>query len=84
MSKGTILKRLERIEEKYKEDPLIVLARMDSGEEVNMPMRELLEREDAQFIKVIGGSSLKDLELLLKANEAEAWAEVGGKGEAEQ
>lgn len=70
--KAGIIKRLEEVEAKYKQDPLIVLARLDSGEEVKMPMRELLEREDAQFIKVIAGSSLEDLELFLKAIDEEA------------
>ena len=78
--KAGIIKRLEEVEAKYKQDPLIVLARLDSGEEVKMPMRELLEREDAQFIKVIAGSSLEDLDLFLKAmrEEAERQAQEGG------
>ena len=82
--KGSILKRLEEIEARYKQDPLIVLARLDSGEEVKMPMRELLEREDAQFIKVIAGSSLEDLDLFLKAIDEDARRYCGGKEGTEE
>ena len=70
--KGTILKRLEDLERLYKQDPLMVLARTDSGEEIKITMRECLEREDTQFMKVIAGSSLQDLDLLLKATHEEA------------
>ena len=82
--KAGIIKRLEEVEAKYKQDPLIVLARLDSGEEVKMPMRELLEREDAQFIKVIAGSSLEDLELFLKAIDEEARHYCEGKEGTEE
>lgn len=81
--KASILKRLEDIEAQYKQDPLIVLASTDSGEQIKISMRECLERKDTHFIKVIAGSSLEDLDALLKTIEAEAWAEVEGKGEAE-
>ncbi len=70
--KASLLKRLEGLEARYKQDPLIVLASMDSGEEVKITMRECLEREDAHFIKVIAGSSLEDLDLLSKAIKEEA------------
>lgn len=66
MLKGSILKRLEELEARYKQDPLIVLAGTDSGERIKITMRECLEREDTHFIKVIAGSSLKDLDLLLR------------------
>ena len=80
--KGTILKRLEDLERLYKQDPLIVLARTDSGEEIKITMRECLEREDTQFMKVIAGSSLQDLDLLLKATHEEAERQAQ-EGEAE-
>ena len=66
--KQNIVKRLEDLEAQYKEDPLIVLARLDTGEEVKMPMRELVTRSDADFIRVVSGSSLKDAELYLSKN----------------
>lgn len=76
--KASLLKRLEEIERQYKQDPLIVLASTDSGEEIKITMRECLEREDTHFIKVIGGSSLEDLDLFLKAMREEAFRQVEG------
>lgn len=70
--KAGLLKRLEDIERRYKQDPLIVLARTASGEEIKITMRECLERKDTRFIRVIAGSSLEDLDLFLKAIEQEA------------
>ena len=70
--KAGLLKRLEDIERRYKQDPLIVLARTASGEEIKITMRECLERKDTSFIRVIAGSSLEDLDLFLKAIEQEA------------
>lgn len=76
--KGSILKRLEDLEARYKQDPLIVLASTDSGEEVKITMRECLEREDTHFIKVISGANLEDLDLFLKAMKEEAFRQVEG------
>ena len=78
--KANLLKRLEDLEAQYKQNPLIVLASTDSGEEIKITMRECLEREDTHFIKVIGGASLEDLDLFLKAirEEAERQAQEGG------
>lgn len=78
--KASLLKRLEDLEAQYKQDPLIVLARTDHGEEVKITMRECLEREDTHFIKVIAGANLEDLDLFLKAmrEEAERQAQEGG------
>lgn len=70
--KAGLLKRLEDIERRYKQDPLIVLARTASGEEIKITMRECLERKDTSFIRVIAGSSLEDLDLFLKVIEQEA------------
>ena len=80
--KASLLKRLEELEAQYKQDPLIVLASTDHGEEIIITLRECLEREDTHFIKVIGGSSLEDLDLLLKAKKEEAFRQVeeGGNG----
>lgn len=74
--KGNVLKRLGDIERRYKQNPLIVLASTDSGEEVKITMRECLERTDTHFIKVIAGSSLQDLDAYLKHIEEVARAEV--------
>ena len=83
--KESIVKRLEKIEELYRDDPLIVIAITDSGEEIKMPMRECLEREDTHFIKVISGANLEDLDLFLKAmrEEAERQAQEGGSNDNE-
>lgn len=83
--KGSILKRLEDLEARYKQDPLIVLASTDSGEEIKITMRECLEREDTHFIKVIAGANLEDLDLFLKAmrEEAERQAQEGGNNDNE-
>ena len=78
--KGSILKRLEDLEARYKQDPLIVLASTDSGEEVKITMRECLEREDTHFIKVIAGANLEDLDLFLKAMREEAERQAHGSG----
>ena len=82
--KASILKRLEVIEAQYRDEPLIVLASTDSGEEIKMAMRECLEREDVHFKKVIGGSSLKDLEALLAAQREEAFRQLEDGEEAFQ
>ena len=81
--KASLLKRLEDLEAQYKQDPLIVLARTDHGEEVKITMRECLEREDTHFIKVIAGANLEDLDLFLKAmrEEAERQAQEGGSND---
>ena len=63
--KQNIVKRLEDLEAQYKEDPLIVLARLDTGEEVKMPMRELVTRSDADFVRVVSGGSIKDADMYL-------------------
>lgn len=70
--KASLLRRLEEMEVCYKQDALIVLASTDSGGKVKMKMRECLGREDAHFLKVIAGSNLEDLDLLLKAIKDEA------------
>lgn len=81
--KASLLKRLEDLEARYKQDPLIVLASTDSGEEVKITMRECLERKDTHFIKVIAGANLEDLDLFLKAmrEEAERQAQEGGSND---
>ena len=72
--KASIIKRLEDLEALYRDDPLIALASTDSGEDVIIPVRELLASEDGilRFKKVVGGRSIKDLEALLNATREEA------------
>ena len=77
--KASLLKRLEDMEARYKQDPLIVLASTDSGEEVKITMRECLEREDTHFIKVIAGAGLEDLDLFIRAMKEEAFRQVEGE-----
>lgn len=73
----TLLKRLEELEERYKPDaPLVVLAELDSGDQVEMTMRECLERDDAHFVKCIGGRSLTDLDAFLEEVRRKAFEEV--------
>lgn len=79
MMKECILKRLEDLENKYKQDPLIVLAETDSGEQIRLTMRECLERPDTRFVKVIAGSSLEDLKLFLDSIREEAFRQVKGE-----
>jgi hypothetical protein len=79
MNSTTLLRRLEEIETRLKPDPLVVVARLDSGEVTKMTMKECLSRQDASFIRVCGGHDLRDLDALLAAMKAEAEAERSEK-----
>jgi len=68
---NSIVSRLKALELQYKTDPLIVLAHLDSGENVVVSMQECIER-NLSFAKVLKGSSLNDLDLLLAAFRAAA------------
>lgn len=60
------LKRLEDLEKKNFKEPLLIIARrMDSGEEFNITMREFLETPGLEFVKVIKGGNLEDLDAFL-------------------
>lgn len=59
-----ILKRLERLEERIRPNPLMVLTVVD-GQQVEMTARECVER-DLGFIKVTDGHNLNDVDLLLE------------------
>ena len=60
------LKRLEDLEKKNFKEPLLIIARRpDSGEEFNITMREFLERPGLEFVKVIKGGNLEDLDAFL-------------------
>ena len=74
-SKACLIQRLERLERRNLPTPLIVQAKNQCGEEVRLPMLELLERPDLQFVKVISGCRLTDLDALLESIEAYALEE---------
>ena len=61
----SILQRLTEIEAKYRRDPLVVLAELDGGGTAKMTMRECLQRTDARFLRIVGGSALDDLDKFL-------------------
>ena len=79
--KGNVIKRLEALESRYKDEPLIVLAKTSSGDRIKITMRECVERKDTEFIKVLSGNSLEDVRLYLDAIEQEAKAFFEGKGD---
>ncbi len=62
MDKG-IYKRLADLEKRYAKNPLIVLCRTETGEET-MTVSECIRR-GADFVRVVGGADLADLDLLL-------------------
>ena len=71
-----MIRRLEEIESRHREDPLIVIAELSNGEQVKMTMAECLEREDCSFKKVVSGNSFKDLQALLDKNMEEAMKDM--------
>lgn len=68
------LARLEELESRYIQDPLIVIAEMpDSKELQKMTVAEMLETGSG-FVKVVGGSSLADLDKILSSMASSAIA----------
>lgn len=68
-----ITKRLEALESIHKQEPLIVLALLDNGQEIRLPMKDFLQSKDnLEFIKIVDGTDLGDLDLFLKAIDEEA------------
>lgn len=68
-----ITKRLEALESVHKIEPLIVLARYADGQEIRLPMKDFLQSKDnLEFIKIVDGTDLGDLDLFLKAIDEEA------------
>lgn len=59
-----IMKRLVKLEERIRPNPLMVLTVVD-GQQVEMTAKECVER-DLGFIKVTDGHNLNDLDLLLE------------------
>lgn len=71
-----ITKRLEALESMHKQEPLIVLALLDNGQEIRLPMKDFLKRDDASFIRIVDGNDLEDLDLFFKAIDEEARRDV--------
>ena len=66
-----ILTRLEFLEASRRQDPLILLCEDDDGNTVRMTVTEMLNAGRG-FVRVVGGSSLKDLDRLLMAYHDQA------------
>ena len=70
------LARIEELEKLYNNEPLIVLAELPNSKELQkMTVADMLE-QGGGFVKVIGGSNLKDLDKLLEDMRQKAFAEV--------
>ena len=69
-------KRLKAVETQYCQKPLIVLAIDTQGKSHTMPLKECLSRDDMEFIRVISGESVSDLDLLLENMRNKAFLEV--------
>ena len=75
-----ILTRIELLEASRRQDPLLVLCEDDDGNTVRMTVTEMLNAGRG-FVRVVGGSSLKDLDRLLTAYHDQALQAFDG-GEA--
>ena len=62
----SVLSRLTALEYKYLQKPLIVLAEDNNGKVSKMTVQALIEN-GFSFVKVVSGSRLSDLDLLLAA-----------------
>lgn len=63
--------RLAALEAGRRSDPLLVLAEDDDGNTTRMTVTEMLNAGRG-FVRVVGGSSLKDLDRLLTAYHDQA------------
>lgn len=61
-----ILTRLELLETSRRSDPLLVLAEDEHGNTEKMTVAEMFDT-GREFVRVASGSSLKDLDTLLRA-----------------
>lgn len=74
-----ILTRLELLEASRRQDPLILLCVDGAGNQKNMTVSEMLQSDYFGFVRVASGSSLKDLDTLLRAfHERALQATKGG------
>lgn len=62
-----ILTRLEVLERGQRGDPLVVWAVDEAGNQAKMSVSALLRSDTFAFLRVASGSSLSDLDRLLKA-----------------
>ena len=69
--------RLELLEARRRADPLIILTVDGFGNEKKSTVSEMLQN-DLGFVRVVGGSSLSDLDRLLVAFHDKAIATKGG------
>ena len=76
----SFLARLAALEASSRQDPLILLCEDDDGNTVRMTVTEMLNAGRG-FVRVVGGSSLKDLDRLLMAFHERALQAFDG-GEA--
>ena len=67
----SFLARLAALEASRRQDPLILLCEDDDGNTVRMTVTEMLNAGRG-FVRVVGGSSLKDLDRLLTAYHDQA------------
>ena len=67
----SFLARLAALEASRRQDPLILLCEDDNGNAVRMTVTEMLNAGRG-FVRVVGGSSLKDLDRLLTAYHDQA------------
>ena len=63
--------RLEILEASRRCDPLLVLAEDENGDTAKMTVAEMLDTGRG-FVRVVGGSSLKDFDRLLMAQHERA------------
>ena len=61
-----ILTRLELLEASRRQDPLILLCEDDNGNTEKMTVQQMLD-SGCGFVKVVRGSRLSDLDMLLAA-----------------
>lgn len=59
--------RLELLEASRRQDPLILLCVDSEGNQKKMSVSEMLQSDNFGFVRVVGGSRLSDLDLLLAA-----------------
>lgn len=71
-----VLSRLTALEDKHLQKPLIVLAENSNGNVSKMTVQALID-SGFSFVRVIRGSSLSDLDLLLSAFRESVFAEEG-------
>ena len=67
----SFLARLAALEASRRQDPLILLCEDDNGNAARMTVTEMLNAGRG-FVRVVGGSSLKDLDRLLTAYHDQA------------